>query len=58
VAAKGALPADRERLNTIAERLRAGERYEDIIEDVDGVLGTKMPERDEDAEAEFEERKR
>ena len=57
MAAKGALPADRERLNQIADRLRAGERYEDIIEDVDKALGTAMPDRDEVAEAVFEERK-
>lgn len=51
---KPKLAADRERLNSIADRLRAGERYEDVVRDLDGVLGTEMPERCEAAETAYE----
>lgn len=44
-------------LDKLAARLRAGESYEAILADIDGVCGTAMPERDAGAEAAFEARR-
>jgi hypothetical protein len=49
--------ADRDRLNQIADRLRAGERYEAIVAEIDKVTGTEMAERDEASEAVYEARR-
>ncbi len=44
-------------LDEIAEKLKAGGKYEDYSEDLDRLLGTGMVERDPEVEEIFEKNK-
>jgi hypothetical protein len=45
------------RLDDIAEKLKNGKNYEDLIEELDCLLDTGMVERDQEAEEIFEKNK-
>jgi hypothetical protein len=52
---KKAKPNPKAALDAIAARLKAGDLYEDVVEDLDALLGTEMAPRDRDLEGQFQE---